>query len=193
VNNVKNNTCKVGSVLFTQPAKGEKVDVNSSIIVNVCAGPNTVTVPLMANHTQAQANSALLALGLVPDFIPIDGTAKAGTVVSADPAENALVNSGTTVKVYISKGNQAVVPSVRFETPDQAKKDLKAAGFTAPVKTVIQDSADPSQEGHVVNQSPDASSTQLKTAQITIYVGGTYVAPPSSTGPSGTPSGVPTG
>jgi eukaryotic-like serine/threonine-protein kinase len=193
VNNIKDNTCTVGNVLSTQPAKGEKVGANTPIVVNVCAGPNQVSVPLMVGRTRALATSALASVGLTPDFIQVDGTAAVDTVVSVDPGETKVVNSGSTVKVYLSKGNQAVVPSIQFETPDQAKKDLKAAGFTGPVHTVTQDSVDASQAGHVVNQTPDASTTQLKTVPITIYVGGPFVQPPPSSSPSGTPSGVPTG
>jgi serine/threonine-protein kinase len=181
-NQVKNTTCKVGNVIDTLPRAGSTVPVNTSVVLNVCAGPNTIAVPPMTGLSESAARTALTNAGLTPSFQEEDGTGKAGTVTKVSPEEGQTVKVGSTVTVTVSKGNEATVPSVVFETKDQAKKDLGKLGFTN-VFVIMQDSAEPSQANHVVSQDPQPGATPRKSERITIRVGLPFVAPPTTPPP----------
>jgi serine/threonine-protein kinase len=183
---INSSTCTEGQIISTLPDIGSTVPVNTTVQLNVCAGPGSTLVPTIIGQTQTIAASQLKNAGLVGTYPMVDGTGKPGIVLSVTPGENTSVKIGSTVTVTISKGNEAPVPTVVFESETQARRDLKAAGFTN-INRVFQDSADPSQAGHVVDQSPK-NATVLKSTQINIYVGDKYNAPPPTTPPPVTPS-----
>ncbi len=179
---VTSTTCTEGQIINTVPDIGSTVPVNTTVQLNVCAGPGTTLVPTIVGQSQAVAASQLQNAGLIASFQRVDGPGKAGTVLSVAPGENTSVKVNSTVVVKISKGNEAQVPTVIFDSESEARKELKAAGFTNIVK-VLQDSADPSQADHVVDQNPK-NTTVLKSSRITIYVGDKFIAPPPTTPPA---------
>jgi serine/threonine-protein kinase len=61
----------------------------------------------------------------------VSSPAPAGTVAYTRPAAGTSVPRGTQIKIYISKGGNAVVPDVSGLTVAAAKAKLLAAGFSA--------------------------------------------------------------
>ena len=96
-------TVPAGEVTRTDPPANSSVPIGSSVTVFVSTGQPQVTVPDVTNDTQAQANSALQAVGLVANFSsqPTTDQTKDGKVISENPGPNTTVNKGSTVNVVI--------------------------------------------------------------------------------------------
>jgi serine/threonine-protein kinase len=172
-------------VLATNPTAGKSVPENSRVDLSYCAGPGSVQggVPVVTGLQQDQATSQLKAVGLVPVVKQVDSTANAGIVVGVDPAEHSPVNVGQQVTIEVSKGNQAQLKDLTGMTQAQAESTLKGLGFTN-IEVVPNTAADPTQNGLVTGQKPDAGKTYFKNTKITIFVGATPSTPPSSPPPS---------
>ena len=102
-----------------------------------------------------------------------------GTVVQQDPAANSLDSKGATVTLYVSKGpTQSAVPDVSSFSRTDAIATLRNSGF----KVVVEESdvQDPSLDGVVLFQAPQAGSSAEPGATVTITVGH-YTAPPAPT------------
>jgi serine/threonine-protein kinase len=81
--------------------------------------------------------------------------------------------------VVVSSGPaEATVPSVVGLTEANAINTLSGQGFNASV--VEQETADPSEDGRVIDQNPAGNSTATQGSTVTITVG-RFVAPTSST------------
>lgn len=92
-----------GEVTRTNPPSGSEVQVQSHVTVFVSTGIPQVTVPNLSGKTEAAANSALQAAGLVGNFTPtpVTSSAQNGMVQSQNPGANSSVNQGSTVNVVI--------------------------------------------------------------------------------------------
>ena len=92
-----------GAVTRTSPPQGSQVPVGSPVTVYVSTGVPQVSVPDLSNDTEAQANRALQAVGLVGNFTttPVTSPGRNGIVQSQDPPANSNVNKGSTVNVVI--------------------------------------------------------------------------------------------
>ncbi len=73
--------------------------------------PETVKIPNLIGMTQAQAKTALEALGLIASFAEVDSTEAKGTVVGQLPNANTEVEVGSTIAVRISLGASTSSPS----------------------------------------------------------------------------------
>jgi len=77
----------------------------STVTVVVSSGPPPVTVPPLVGKPEADATTALEALGLKAD--PVDQTVtdvtKVGTVIAQDPASGTKLAAGSTVKLTIGR------------------------------------------------------------------------------------------
>ena len=92
-----------GAVTRTSPPQGSQVPVGSPVTVYVSTGVPQVSVPDLTNDTEAQANRALQAVGLVGNFTttPVTSPSQNGIVQSQIPRPNSNVNKGSTVNVVI--------------------------------------------------------------------------------------------
>lgn len=92
-----------------------------------------VSVPSLTDMTQAEAETALTGLELVPRPEDVfDNKVKSGSVVSSDPAAQEQVVKGSTVILRISKGPETLkIPSsLAGATEATARETLKEMGFT---------------------------------------------------------------
>jgi eukaryotic-like serine/threonine-protein kinase len=145
-------------------------------------------VPVVTGLQQNQAVSQLKAVGLVPVVNQVDSTAASGIVVGVNPAEHSPVNVGQEVTIEVSKGNQAKLIDLTGMTEAEAKSQLNTLGFTV-VEVVLNTVADPTQDGLVTGQKPDAGKTYFKNTKITIFVGQSSQSPPPSSPPPSSPGG----
>jgi eukaryotic-like serine/threonine-protein kinase len=99
------STITQGNVTRTSPPAGTPVTQGSTVTVYVSTGPPTVAVPDVRHDTQALANAAIGAAGLVPNFImqPVSNPNQNGVVLSQSPAGGTQVQSGSTVNVVIGQ------------------------------------------------------------------------------------------
>jgi serine/threonine-protein kinase len=169
-----------GLVTATDPPAGDSVPKDSTVRVNVMAGPEQGTVPNVVGLTAAQATDTLRTAGFNPNPSYVNSDAPKDQVIHQDPAPSTTANKGTTVNIQISNGPpQVTVPSVVGETAQQAVGDLEAQGFVVNQQTIAV--SDPSEQGIVQAQNPDGGTSATKGATVTIEVGQHSPAPPPGT------------
>ncbi|WP_435232926.1 Stk1 family PASTA domain-containing Ser/Thr kinase [Micromonospora aurantiaca (nom. illeg.)] len=187
---VQNTTCEKGSVVDQSPSFGQRVEKDTEVTVNVCAGPGQVTVPTnLTGGTYDAASDRLTELKLIPVRENVNGSAPEGQVVDVSPKEGSAVAEGSRVTLKVSRGNVSEVPNVRGYTEDQAKQRLKEAGYE--VRVQEGDEVDPAEAGKVSSQSPSAGTSLAKGERVTIRVDVPREEEPTSPTPSVTPSTSP--
>jgi serine/threonine-protein kinase len=163
--------CKAGTVISQDPPKGQEVVEGTQVNYEVCGAPSLVAVPNLVRSTKEEAVKALTALGLKSSVVQEDGTQKLDEVTRSDPAASQKVAPGSTVIIYVSKFNQAVVPELANKTLAQAQAALEAAGFTSEAKTTETQVVDQSKVGLVISSSPTAGKVLMKTDVVTLRIG----------------------
>jgi eukaryotic-like serine/threonine-protein kinase len=136
----------------------------------------TVSVPDLWNLTPAAAADQVRAANLVPDTPttvtddqcdPGAGKPTKGKVCGQDPAPNAVVTEGTTVKIKVDGGPAKVqVPVITGLSEAQASQAVTKAGLV-PVTKKVNQVDDP---GQVVKQDPQPYVEVAPGSQVTIYV-----------------------
>jgi serine/threonine-protein kinase len=180
VHHVTSSTVPEGSVTATDPGKGVTVPVDSIVRVNVSSGPKTNGVPSVVGDQYASAASALEGAGFKPARSDVANAAPAGQVVSQNPGAGVSAPVGSTVTVSVSTGPQmATVPSVLRDDQQTATQLLQQAGFS--VSVVQQDVTDPTQDGIVLAQTPEAGKKFTQGTTVIITVGHLVTAPPAGT------------
>jgi serine/threonine-protein kinase len=155
-------------VIEQDPIPDEEVDEGSTVTLTISAGPASVTMPDVAGLTEAQATKRLTDLGLLvqPQFEFSDSIPE-GRAIRTDPGAGIRVDTGQTVKLFISRGsNKVEVPSVIGLRDDQALARLTSAEFNGTV--VERDSEEPA--GEVVGQSPSTGTMVKRGSTVTIFV-----------------------
>ena len=111
-----------GFVIETNPAAGQTVPRNATIIVLVSQGPEPVEVPNLQGLSQGQAEQALNALGLLlvvsSDTVEVPiSSGLVGNVAEQNPAATTTVEVGTDVTVKLGVVQQVTVPDVVGKGP----------------------------------------------------------------------------
>nr|BFE64251.1 Stk1 family PASTA domain-containing Ser/Thr kinase [Dactylosporangium thailandense] len=177
--------CQPGVVTLQNPTPGTEVKQGTQIDYEICGAPQLVTVPQLARMSKDEATQQLQSLKLVPQIQDRDGTEPKDEVQSSDPASGTQVKPGSTVTVYVSKFNQAIMPNVLDKSPGEAQGLLQAAGFTN-VTTQSITVTDDSKVGLVVSVQQTVGKTYLKTDKIVLKIGQGDNSPstPASANPS---------
>jgi serine/threonine-protein kinase len=178
-----------GTVLSQAPAAGEEVDEGSAVDL-VVAGSGDVVVPDLTGLSQADAEAAIAAAGLVLETVLQDYSDEvpAGSVVEQTPAAGSTVPQGTAVTISVSTGPQSspsaspsspgavAVPSVVGLTQADALAALQVAGFGAVTTTMASETV---VAGKVMAQTPQAGVLAEPGTNVTLIV---------STGPAASPT-----
>jgi beta-lactam-binding protein with PASTA domain len=186
------STETAGTVVAQNPVAGEQIAKGSAVRINVSRGStattttrttttttgtattrSVATVPDVVGQREAQAVRRLESLGFRPDTYPVASAEPRGTVVSQSPRAGASARTGSTVRVNVSLGTQtrplATIPDVVSLDEQSARTQLRDAGFA--VRTIVQDTTDPAQDGIVLEQQPGAGTQARVGSQVTITVG----------------------
>jgi serine/threonine-protein kinase len=167
--NVPSNAAP-GTVVAQAPAAGQRVDVGSSVRINVSGGPGAVTVPDVVGASADDAAAALQSAGLKAQTTEVPSDEPRGTVVSQSPTAGSQVARGSTVRLEISSGPAPVaVPDVVDQTEADARDALEAEGFR--VRVVEEPAPDAESVGLVLRQVPAAGREAPSGTQVTIVVG----------------------
>jgi serine/threonine protein kinase len=180
------DTYDEGEIIAQDPAAGTSVEKATTIYLTVSSGKATVTVPSgLVGSSQSDAESALTGAGLVPTVeLQTDNDVAVGNVISVDPEEGTEVESGATVKLYVSKGGNTVsVPDLRGYDEDTAKTSLSNLGLKYEVTTGSSDSYG---EGEVIKMSPAPGQKVAAGTTITLTVNGSDSSDSSNSDTSGT-------
>ena len=129
-----------------------------------------VTVPILENRLQADAESALTDLGLITDVQEeTSDSVEAGRVIRSDPDANAKVEPASTVTLYVSTGADVVtVTDVRGMTQTDAIKALEADGLKV-AKVEVDHDPDMSAD-NATKTDPAAGDEVARDSEVTLYV-----------------------
>jgi beta-lactam-binding protein with PASTA domain len=182
-----------GTVVAQNPTSGRQVARGSAVRVNVSRGtsaatttttttttttrPGTTssvaTVPDVVGRREGQAVRTVQAAGFRADTYPVASSEPRGTVVAQSPRGGASARAGSTVRLNVSLGTEPrplqPVPDVVGLDEQSARTQLRDGGFA--VRTIVQDTTDPAQDGIVLEQQPQAGAQARVGSQVTITVG----------------------
>lgn len=161
-----------GNVIRTSPAAGEKVTVDTEIVLVISKGPDKKVVPNLEGLSVAEAKNKLAENGLTDggSTEEYSDTVADGIVIRQSIAANKKVAAGTSVSYVVSKGKKPAdkvkVPSVEGKTFQQAISALSNRGLS--YTEVAADSPSPS--GTVVGSEPPEGTSVEIGSTVTLYV-----------------------
>ncbi|MEO0576492.1 MAG: PASTA domain-containing protein [Pseudomonadota bacterium] len=144
-----------GDVISQDPTAGTQVPEQTAVDLVVSLGPPMVATPNVVGQTQAQAESAITAVGLVVGTVTRQNSASvpAGSVISQNPTATTMAIVGSAVNLTVSDGPPTVsVPDVTRQVQAQAESTITGAGLN--VGTVSQQSSASVPAGSVISQNP---------------------------------------
>ena len=170
VTEASSDSVPAGLVISQTPAAGERVKEEDRIDLVISSGPAPAaatepamaTVPDLTNNTQADAEAALTAAGLVLGAVSQQSsdTVPAGAVISQNPAAGSSANPGAAVDIVVSSGPAVItvtVPNVVNLPQADAEAAIVAASLVT--GTVTLTNSDTIAAGLVMEQNPAADST----------------------------------
>ncbi|MFA7486059.1 MAG: PASTA domain-containing protein, partial [Phycisphaerae bacterium] len=106
VTTASSETVSLGDVISQDPAADSSVPCGSAVALVISSGPCMATVPNVVGMTEANAETALTAVGLVKGDVTTASseTVSLGDVISQDPAADSSVPCGSAVALVISSG-----------------------------------------------------------------------------------------
>jgi serine/threonine-protein kinase len=164
---------------------GRKVDLTIS------TGKPNVTVPYTNGEDKSTAAAKITAAGLKPHLVKRQSDLPADTVIRTSPTPGTRVTKGSPVTVYYSSGPPRV-PNVVGMQVGQARQVLSSRGFNSSVR---YDKSTPARKGEVLDEIPNAGTTQPHGATIVLTVSDYQPPPPThstSPHPTNSPSSSPT-
>jgi serine/threonine-protein kinase len=175
-----NDDQEAGNVFAQDPARGEKVEEGSTILLKVSAGAEAVPVPDVIGSQIDDARRLLTAEGFTVREEPIpDEETPVGEVVDQTPGPDEEAPKGSEVVLQVSSGpEERPVPDVSGRTLSQASNLLGQNGFEV---DQASESSSTVEEGVVIRTDPPANTLQPKGSTITVVVS---TGPESSTVPS---------
>ena len=98
------STQPTGIVVSQGPTAGSTVTKGSTVTISVSKGPTPVRVPNVVGAQEADADTSLQNIGLVPVSVPTSGTpSQVGNVISQSPQSGTRVRPGSQVRIRVGK------------------------------------------------------------------------------------------
>ncbi len=164
-------TVEAGNVISQNPPAGAVVQEGESVDIQVSAGPAPVSVPEIINMTQAEAETALAAVGLVLGNVSESHslTVPQGNVLSQKPEAGQLAPPGSSVDITISSGPlMVIVPDITgMEQADAESAILNAQLIIGNITTVLSQTVP---EGRVVSQDPAAGEVLQEQSAVNLVI-----------------------
>jgi serine/threonine-protein kinase len=188
-----------GAVIAQNPSAGQPAGRGTQISITVCGASSPVTTtPKTTDTTPAvkrvavpgigstreSAEAALRAVGLFARFEDRNSAKPKGQVIGSDPRRGVRVRDGSTIIVFVSRGNLCQVPDVTGETGEIAKSLLSEARLESLTREVSSDKP----VGTVVRQS-EAGDEEVECGAIvtlSVSTGPEPTTTPPTTPPAGT-------
>lgn len=162
--------------------------VGAIMLVTALINPSPVaqvTVPDIVGLTVEQANTNLIAEGLVLGEVEyqVAPDRPVNTIIGQNPGRDTEVNKGTAVNVIVSKGKgQVQVPDLtNYASVDDARQALFAVGLTLGAVT-FEDSDKP--ENTVLRTDPPAGTVVDEGSAISVVVSSGKISVPDVVGMS---------
>jgi beta-lactam-binding protein with PASTA domain/N-glycosylase/DNA lyase len=127
--------------------------VTGGALWGIATAAGEVSVPALVGGTESDANSAIVAAGLVIGATTYhhSDTIPAGVVTSQNPAAGTVVPAGSFVHLGVSSG-PSVVPDVVGQAATDANSAIISAGLV--IGTIAHEYNDVTPTGYVISQSP---------------------------------------
>ena len=178
-----NTKVEPGIVYKQSPMAGRTVKEGQEIRLQVSLGTHYEEIPPLTSMVSADAEALLKEKGLyVMVLEKVDVNVAPGTVISTDPAEGTMVESGSTVKVYVSRApvaNTTDVPSLVGLTYEDAVHALASHKLSVGVQTHAFSDLQP---GLVCGQGMEPGTEVKINTRVSIVI---------SDGPAPTPEPTP--
>ncbi len=168
------DTYEKGLVTSQSVDPGTEVKLNSTVgyVLSSGASDTAVTVPNLADKTQAEAEAALTAMGL---RVSIDNsrysdTVTAGNVITTNPGAGSSAAAGSTVILYISQGSSGStveVPGLVGHYVDDASKALTNQGL---YMYITQQHSETVAQGLIISQDIDEGTLVESGTTVTVTV-----------------------
>ena len=164
---VFDDTVPSGAVAGTEPAAGEPLRAGDAVTVLVSKGPEPVPVVDVTGRKVTPATNALERDGLIVQTQErFSMKVPEGVVIAVTPAPGTVVDSGSTVRLVVSKGPPPVeVPNVVDLRKRQAIAALEAVGLRVRVE---EGAVTPL--NRVLSQVPAAGETVPKGSVVLIRI-----------------------
>ncbi|MFE1552296.1 Stk1 family PASTA domain-containing Ser/Thr kinase [Streptomyces sp. NPDC058718] len=159
-----------GTVMAVDPAPGERVRGNATVVLTLSRGPEIVKVPNLRNKPLAEAKHLLKAEGLAPGVITeeFSDSVAQGAVIGSDPEPGTERRPDSAVALVVSKGSPIDVPDTTGETVADATATLQEAGLT--VRVAPERINSPEDAGTIAAQSLAEGSRAAEGDTITLTV-----------------------
>jgi beta-lactam-binding protein with PASTA domain len=95
---------EAGIVRSQEPAPDEELAAGKKVVLEVTAGPGTVTVPDVLRYQETEAMARLREVGLSPTPAFEENPQAAGRVIRTEPAAGVELEAGSPVTVVIGEG-----------------------------------------------------------------------------------------
>ena len=155
-----------GRAIRTVPGSGESAEKGSTVDLFISRGPEQVDVPNVVGQDIDEATRTLEKAGFEVDTTEDDSPEDEGQVLKQSPAAGDKADDGSTIKLTVASGQNAV-PDVTGLKESDARSELEEAGFRVNVRTIDVDNAQ--DDGNVVSQTPESGSLSVgSTVQIEI-------------------------
>jgi serine/threonine protein kinase len=161
----------VDKVVSQDPKSKTTVAGGSPVSITLGSKLNTVPVPDVTGQRQDDAAQRLEQAGFRVQVNSTDGPGDQDTVLRTSPAAGQQAASGGTVTMYVSRGNEVEMPNVLNLSADDARRELKRAGFDGDIRFSQQDTNDPSQDGMVIRQSVSPGQSVDPDGSVELTVG----------------------
>ncbi|MGI9597773.1 MAG: Stk1 family PASTA domain-containing Ser/Thr kinase [Acidimicrobiales bacterium] len=165
----ENSEVEPNIVFDQQPRPDEEVEAGSNVIIFVSKAAETERIPRLEGLTEQQAQERLDGLGLTNDITrePSD-IFEEGQVIRSEPPENAEVNKGSQVVLFISTGpDQVDIPDLAGQAEATATALMQEAGFNN-FSFLTENSVVP--QGQVIRSEPPAGQRESIDSAIVIVV-----------------------
>ena len=181
---------EAGMVIEQSPVAGLEIPPGDPVNIVVSEGPEEFELPNLVGMEDGEAFAELNSLDLDWDTIREESSEPEGIVIRTQPEAGALVKAGDVITIVISAGRSTViVPDLFGMTYDEARRELENAGLGISDNAPIAPTNDPSLDGRVINQSPDAGAEvdEGSTVEVTL---GDFQEPPPPTTPTSPPTTI---
>jgi beta-lactam-binding protein with PASTA domain len=169
---VNSDTVPIDLTVRQSPTAGSLLVVGGRVSFDLSLGPLApVTVPLVTGLTFGGASQVIALAGLTVGVTTSanSNTVPAGSVISQDPAANAIVSAGSAVALVVSSGPAFVaVPAVAGLTQAAATTAITGAGLVLGPVTTASSPTVPS--GSVISSNPAAGTAVLPGSPVAIVV-----------------------
>lgn len=191
-NQVYSSDVESGKIVSQNPEEGREMKKGQTVKVTVSKGTQNVTVPKVIGLSEAEATAAIDKLKLVKNVKrEYNSDVATGIVYSVDPGEGVSVAEGTSITLYVSKGQDLVtVPGIVGLSESAAEAQIEDSGLS--VGRVTTSESDTVSAGLVISQSPTEGTQTERGTSINFVVSSGKPTPSPTPTPTPTPAPTPT-